>query len=78
LSIRANEIFIFTWVSNVDQWKGDQYNVGVSDVIGIAGLIDGSENIVVGIVIVIIIGTDLVGLLCIHFFIHGCIGFKGV
>jgi CheY-specific phosphatase CheX len=42
LPIRAYEIFIFTWISNVKQWKGDQYNGGVSDVVGIAGMVEGS------------------------------------
>jgi hypothetical protein len=66
----SGEIFIFTWVSNVKQWIGDQYNRGVNDVVGIAGMVKGS-GIIAGIVIVIIIGINLAGLLCICIFIHG-------
>jgi hypothetical protein len=54
LPIRAYEIFIFTWVSNVEQWKDDCYNGGVSDVVGIAGIVEGG-GIIAGIIIIIII-----------------------
>jgi hypothetical protein len=70
LPIRAYEIFIFTWVSNVEQWKDDYYNGGVSDVIGIADIVEGG-GIIAGIIIIIIIRTDFAGLICIHIFIHG-------
>jgi hypothetical protein len=69
LPIRAYEIFIFTGVSNVKQWKYDQYNVGVGSVVCIAGMVEGSGSMA-GIVIVIISGMDNAGMHCIKVFIH--------
>jgi hypothetical protein len=45
-------------ISNVKQWKGDQYNGGVGDVVCIAGMVEGSASMA-GIIVVIIIGTNL-------------------
>jgi hypothetical protein len=75
LPIRAYEIFIFTLISNVKQWKGDQYNGGVSDVDCIAGMVEGGGS-VAGIVVVIIIGMYVAGLNCINIFIHGVMVLK--
>jgi hypothetical protein len=58
LPIRAYEILIFTLISNIKQWKGDQYNGGVVDVVCIAGMVEGSASMA-GIIVVIIIGTNL-------------------
>jgi hypothetical protein len=55
---------------NVEQQRDACYNRGVGDVVGIAGMAEGG-GIIAGIIIIIIIGTDLAGLICIHVFIHG-------
>jgi hypothetical protein len=70
MPIRAYDIFIFTLISNVKQWEGDQDNGGVGDVVCIAGMVEGSGSMA-GIVIVIISGTDNAGMHCIKVFIHG-------
>jgi hypothetical protein len=70
MPIRDYEIFIFTLISNVQQWEGDQDNAGVGDVVCIAGMVQGSGSMM-GIVIVIISGTDNAGMHCIKVFIHG-------
>jgi hypothetical protein len=57
-------------ISNVKQWKGDQYNGDLGDVVCIAGMVDGSGSMV-GIVVVIISGMDNAGMHCIKVFIHG-------
>jgi hypothetical protein len=57
---RVYEIFIFTWVPNVKQWKCDKYNGGVCDVVCIAGMVEGSGSMA-RIIIVIINGTDNAG-----------------
>jgi hypothetical protein len=67
MPIRAYEIFIFTLISDVKQWKGDQYNGGVGDVVCIAGMVE-SGGSMSAIVVVIVIGMDNAGLNC---FIHG-------
>jgi hypothetical protein len=72
LPIRAYEIFIFTGVSNVKQWKCVQYNGGVGSVVCIAGMVEGSGSMV-GIIVVIISGTDNAGMHCIKVFIQMCV-----
>jgi hypothetical protein len=57
-------------ISNVKQWKGDQYNGAVGDVVSSAGMFEGSGSMAV-IIIVIIIGMDLAGLNCVKVFVHG-------
>jgi hypothetical protein len=70
MPIRAYEIFIFTLISNVKQWEGDQGNGGVSDDVCIAGMVEGSGSMA-GIVVAIISGMDNAGMHCIKVFIHG-------
>jgi hypothetical protein len=70
LPIRAYEIFIFTGVSNVQQWKCDQYNGGVGDVVCIAGMVEGGRSMA-GIVIVVISGMDNAGMHCSKVFNDG-------
>jgi hypothetical protein len=70
MPIRAYEIFIFTLISNVKQWEGDQDSGGVGDVVCIAGMVEGGRSMA-GIIIVIISGMDNAGMHCIKVFIHG-------
>jgi hypothetical protein len=44
MHIRAYEIFILMLISNVNQWEGDQDNGGVSDVVCIAGMVEGGGS----------------------------------
>jgi hypothetical protein len=58
-------------ISNVKQWEGDQDNGGVSDVVCIAGMVEGGGSMA-GIIVVIISGMDNAGMHCIFLkvFIH--------
>jgi hypothetical protein len=70
LNLSNCETFIFTGVSNVNQWKCEQDNGVVSDVVCIAGMVEGGGSME-GTVIVIISGTDNAGMHCIKVFSYG-------